>query len=444
MIKRAANSVQGDEKTKAELFQEVETLRARVAELEQAKRDLGQKQTPAQKQLEEIFSLIANIPDVIWTTDFKGNTTFISPNVERVYGYTPEEIYKEGDRLWFGRIHPDDVEKIKDAYKTLFEKGVRFDIEYRIKRKDGEWIWLHDRSVVTYQKDGVMYADGVSSDVTECGEVEDALIEAKEHTDRVMEGILEAIAIIDLDGIIRRVNSEFERGSGWKREEAVGKAIVELGVMSEEESQRIEKKVKPKLMNEGFVRDIETVVIRRDGTKFPALMSWTLMRDAEGKPTRIITVAKDITERLRREEELSIYREKMARTEKLASLGTLSATLAHELTQSLTVINLSIENSLAQLQKTSCLDTVTEALRDSLTEVSNAASIVDRFRNFARKSSEKPLSKVDLRSVADRIVRLLNESALRARVTLRLKGMDKLPPNIFERERPGAVIFFAG
>ena len=38
-------------------------------------------------------SLINNIPDVIWRTDSKGNSLFISSNVESVYGYTPDEIY---------------------------------------------------------------------------------------------------------------------------------------------------------------------------------------------------------------------------------------------------------------------------------------------------------------------------------------------------------------
>jgi len=120
-------------------------------------------------------SLVESIPDVTWTTDCEGNTTFISPNVEKVYGYNPEEIYKAGYSLWFGRIHPDDVEKVKEAYRELFEKLTRFDIEYRIKRKDGQWIWLHNRSTVIYEKDGVLYADGVFSDVTERKKVGEAL-----------------------------------------------------------------------------------------------------------------------------------------------------------------------------------------------------------------------------------------------------------------------------
>ena len=122
---------------------------------------------------EKYRSLIRNIPDVTWTTDQRGNTVFISPNIQRVYGYTPEEIYEAGERLWLGRIHPDDVERVKEEYGRLFTEGKVFDVEYRIRRRDGEWIWLHDRSVATYEKDGLLYADGVFSDITERKQMEE-------------------------------------------------------------------------------------------------------------------------------------------------------------------------------------------------------------------------------------------------------------------------------
>jgi len=122
---------------------------------------------------EKYRSLIRNIPDVTRTTDQKGNTVFISPNIQRVYGYTPEEIYEAGERLWLGRIHPDDVGRVKDEYERLFTESKTFDVEYRIRRRDGEWIWLHDRSVAAYEKDGLLYADGVFSDITERKQMEE-------------------------------------------------------------------------------------------------------------------------------------------------------------------------------------------------------------------------------------------------------------------------------
>lgn len=116
---------------------------------------------------EHYRSLVTNIPDIVWTTDCKGNITFISQNIITVYGYTPEEIYKNGYRLWFNRVHSNDIENVKKAFKTLFEKGERLDIEYQIKGKDGNWIWLHDRAIAVYEKDGVLTADGIFSDITE-------------------------------------------------------------------------------------------------------------------------------------------------------------------------------------------------------------------------------------------------------------------------------------
>ena len=108
---------------------------------------------------EKFRVLVANIPDVIWTTDEQGKTTFISPNVEKVYGYTPEEIYRASNALWLDRIHPDDVETVAEAYESLFVRNQMFDVEYRIQRKDEGWIWIHDRAIISYKKDGVMYAD---------------------------------------------------------------------------------------------------------------------------------------------------------------------------------------------------------------------------------------------------------------------------------------------
>ena len=163
-----------NQKTKDVLLQEVETLRKRVAKLTQTEEVLCKSEG-------KYHSLVNNIPDVLWTTDSNGNTTFISPNIKKVYGYKPEDIYTQGDHLWLGRIHPDDVEQVKEVYKAFFEKGIPFDTEYRIKRKDGEWIWLHDRSIVTYEKDGVVYADGIFSDITEQKEREKDLKDSEER-----------------------------------------------------------------------------------------------------------------------------------------------------------------------------------------------------------------------------------------------------------------------
>jgi PAS domain S-box-containing protein len=95
-----------------------------------------------------------------------------------VYGFTPEEIYRGGNTVWLGRIHPDDVETVKEQFQALFERKNHFDIEYRIQRKDQSWIWVHDRALATYEKNGIWYADGIFADVTGRKLAKDALTTA--------------------------------------------------------------------------------------------------------------------------------------------------------------------------------------------------------------------------------------------------------------------------
>jgi len=120
-----------------------------------------------QESEEKFRMLIENIPSVVWKTKHSGETIYISPNVQNIYGFSDREIIAKSEELWFKRIHPEDVDKVKKDFDLLFTEGNKFDIEYRIKRKDGKWIWLHDRSETVIKKNGEQTAYGISSDITE-------------------------------------------------------------------------------------------------------------------------------------------------------------------------------------------------------------------------------------------------------------------------------------
>jgi len=151
-------------------------------------------------------SLVQNIPDVVWTTDINGKTIFISPNVKEIYGYTSEEIYKGGDSIWFDRIHPDDAEKVKGAFISLFEKGRLFDAEYRIQRKNKDWIWLHDRAINVYEKNGIKYADGVFLDITERKQAEVTVVEEKNKLEKYLSVIGAIVVLFDQGGKVLFIN----------------------------------------------------------------------------------------------------------------------------------------------------------------------------------------------------------------------------------------------
>lgn len=180
-------------KTKEQLIDELMELRQQNAELTvqtEAVRDvtnLLQNQKLLHESEERYRSIIGNIPDVIWTSDFDGRTVFISDNIEEVYGFSPEEIYQGGVRIWFGRIHADDADYVKQAYTLFFTEAKQFNIEYRIQREDGKWIWLHDRSIATYERDGTMYADGLLSDITERKRADEELTKYRDHLEELVQ-----------------------------------------------------------------------------------------------------------------------------------------------------------------------------------------------------------------------------------------------------------------
>jgi hypothetical protein len=82
--------------------------------------------------------------------------------------------------------------------------------------------------------------------------------------------------------------------------------------------------------------------------------------------------------------------------------------LAHELTQPLTVVHLSIENALDELDKITCPETVNNKLLRSTGELSNIKAIIDRFRNFARRFAEPSVSEVYLQDIGKQIIDLLS------------------------------------
>ncbi|HKX31551.1 MAG TPA: response regulator, partial [Blastocatellia bacterium] len=176
----------------------------RIVELQ---RRLAEHAQATKRSEEKYRSLIANIPDVTWTADRQGRKSFLSPNVERIYGFTADQIQRDTAGLWFHRIHPDDIEKVRSAYNSLFASKTSYDVHYRIQQMSGDWIWLHDRAVATYEKDGVMYADGVFADITEARRVQEALLKSEENLRRAQK--LESIGQLAA-GIAHEINTPMQ------------------------------------------------------------------------------------------------------------------------------------------------------------------------------------------------------------------------------------------
>ncbi len=330
-------------------------------------------------------------------------------------------------------FHDAKEKGLYDRFQKVAETGRPFAVEEFVPHERFGQVCLSIRAFKVGEGIGIMV-----SDITERKRAEARLNESEQRYRTLVESAGETIATIDRSGVFLFMNGIGARRLGGKPEDYVGKTMWDLF---------------PREIADRQMTDVRHVIDTGRGisvvtpTELKGELRWynttvEPLRDRTGKVTAALIIARDIHERRQVELELEAYRQKMARAERLASLGTLSATLAHELNQPLTVIALAIENSLAELQATPCPQTVVESLRDSLREVSNAASILERFRNFAKKSSQKTISKVDIKTVAERMLGFLKSSAAEARVALRTENMDDLPP-VYSNEKDLEQLFFA-
>jgi len=389
----------------------------------------------ALRESEERYrSLVEGLEIVVSTFEPGGKCTSINQAVEAMLGFRPEEVVgKDFSEFVLGQSQArvsSHVERIRQGQAMrgqtvlLHRDGRHVDVEYSMSPV------LQDGRVVEVR--------GITWDMTERKRLERLLRESEQRYRAVVENAGEVIALVDEQGVFQFMNNTAGRRLGGSPGDFIGRSMWDLF---------------PKEIADHQVSHIREVIASGQGRNTVGMsmvqgeLRWyntTIepLRDSEGKITAGLIIARDIHELKQAQEELETLRERMMRAEQLASLGTLSATLAHELTQPLTVIRLSIQNCLEDLEAGAGGVRVLEDLRDGLGEVSHATTIVERFRNFARRSSEKITGRIALSHVVERVVRLLAESARRSNVVLDLRGLEKLPP-IDAREKDLEQLFFA-
>ncbi len=100
----------------------------------------------------ELFTTMAdNVPAMIWMSGDDKFSDFFNRTWLEFTGRTIEQESHEG---WLGNVHPDDVQLCIDNYKRSFARQKGFTIEYRLKRKDGQYRWIADNAVPRYHANG--------------------------------------------------------------------------------------------------------------------------------------------------------------------------------------------------------------------------------------------------------------------------------------------------
>lgn len=274
-------------------------------------------------------------------------------------------------------------------------------------------------------------------DIGSIRKAQEAATEKERMVQALLHAISEPLLMIDRDGKILACNETAARRLKRSIQDMVGAPLVDCLMGAT-----------PPDVARGRLAHIAEVIQSRKGIHFRDQRDDLTLEnriypilDDRGDVARIVIFARDITEQVRAQTELQKYHERMQDAERLASLGMLSATLAHELAQPLSVIRLANETAIAELEKTGCRDTILQDLRASVTACEPITAIVSQFRNQATRSMKTNETEVRFRNVAELTIRLLEQSARQAKVTLGTQGLDTLPP-IRMRENELEQIFF--
>jgi PAS domain S-box-containing protein/diguanylate cyclase (GGDEF)-like protein len=240
-----------------------------------------------------------NIHDLFYRTDANGIITDISPSVER-YGYTREQLI--GTQVL--DVYEDPEERAT-LLKALAEKGVVVDHEVRLKTADGQ---VRDSSVSAHLlrgPDGTpIGVEGSLRDISERKRMEKELRESEERYRSLVETSPDAIILADPATNIIMANRQAALLLGFESvEEMLSTGKTAFDFIAPEERERALRSLQQTLQS-GTVRDAEHTLIRKDGSRFPAEMSASLISDGEGNPEAFIGVVRDITERRRAEEAL--------------------------------------------------------------------------------------------------------------------------------------------
>ncbi len=244
--------------------------------------------------------LVANLPDVTWSSNLHGETTHVSPNVEHVLGYTAAEIRGCGAQFWVDLIHPADRERVLEAYRALFQEDRPFDVECQVRREDGEWIWVHARAMHTYDHEGIRFADGVCSDITSRRRAENALGESERRYRLLFERNLAGVFRALPDERLVDCNEALLSILGFSStQELLSHRTSELFYDHCEQEATFER-----LYSEGRLTNHDVRLMRKDGTAVWVLSNISVVYDDEGRPAFIEGTLFDITGRKSAEDAL--------------------------------------------------------------------------------------------------------------------------------------------
>ncbi len=197
----------------------------------------------ALRKSEEHFRLLAEgTSDVIWTADLSFKTTYVSPSVEKLFGFTPEE---RKEQTLEEMVTPESAKRVAESLaRELARDGEGADpnravsLELEYLHKNGSTVWAETSVKALRDAEGnAVGLQGVTRDISERKKAEEALRKSEKRYRQLFQSMLSGFALHEIitdqqgkpvDYRFLEVNPAFERLTGLRAEELLGRTVLEV------------------------------------------------------------------------------------------------------------------------------------------------------------------------------------------------------------------------
>ena len=190
---------------------------------------VGETYQESQTFLQQIAE---TIPNLLYIYDWLAKRSiYVNRQVVETLGYTLLEIAQMGTDVLATLLHPDDMDTVKEHFKrfALATDSDIFEIEYRMKRKDGEWRWFRSRETIFARNiEGLPHHIlGFAEDFTERKRAQEALRESERRFRAIFDHTFQFIGLLKTDGTLLEANQTTLDFSGEKLEDIVNRPFWE-------------------------------------------------------------------------------------------------------------------------------------------------------------------------------------------------------------------------
>ena len=245
------------------------------------------------KQKDRLNWIIEGMGAGTWEWNILTGETVFNKQWAEMLGYSLDDISPMTIETWKKYTHPDDLENAQKNLEKHFRGEVeKYDVEIRMKHKEGHWVWINDRGqVISWTKDNKPYKMfGIHLDVTKRKEREEKL----EFLAASMGNISDAVMITDTHFKIVYINDAAKRLFGYSYKEIEGKTPEIFN--AEENSSEIQQKIYDAVSNDNIYKT-EFINKRKDGSTFICEMTSTPLKNEKNEIYAHIGIQRDITER---------------------------------------------------------------------------------------------------------------------------------------------------